>query len=441
MSTVQGRQAHPPTDPGSPAKGPDARRFHFRQLLAASVGHTLEWFDWYVYAMLVVYFSPQFFPETDNTLVPLLGAMAIFAVGFFARPMGGLVIGMLADRFGRKATLSATIIGMGVGSLMIGLAPTYAQVGVLAPAILVIARLLQGASAGGEYAAGSAFLIESAPQGRRGFFSSFFYIAATVANLTAIVVAAVLANTLSTEDMESWGWRLPFIAGALATIGGYLIRRHASETLEEAPAGETRKKVGMFDFFREHPKQALQVFGLTAAPALVFYIWSSFLPTYASITVDLDVKIGLVTGSISLAVFLVLQPLFGLLSDKVGRKPLLIVFGLFFVFGTVPLLNSLTGSFTSLLIVQMTGLVFIALWSSISSAIASELFPARLRGSGIGFPYALAVALFGGTGPYIATWLVDINRIELFGWYVTVVAVISTVVFLRLPETAHKPLQ
>ena len=150
MSTVQGRQAHPPTDPGSPAKGPDARRFHFRQLLAASVGHTLEWFDWYVYAMLVVYFSPQFFPETDNTLVPLLGAMAIFAVGFFARPMGGLVIGMLADRFGRKATLSATIIGMGVGSLMIGLAPTYAQVGVLAPAILVIARLLQGASAGGE---------------------------------------------------------------------------------------------------------------------------------------------------------------------------------------------------------------------------------------------------------------------------------------------------
>ncbi len=197
----------------------------------------MEWFDWYVYAMLVVYFSPQFFPETDNSLVPLLGAMAIFAVGFFARPMGGLVIGMLADKFGRKATLSATIIGMGVGSLMIGVAPTYAQVGILAPpAILVLARLLQGASAGGEYAAGSAFLIESAPEGRRGFFSSFFYVGATLANLTAIVVSAILANTLSTENMESWGgWRLPFIAGALATVGGYWIRRHAVETLEEAP--------------------------------------------------------------------------------------------------------------------------------------------------------------------------------------------------------------
>ncbi|MEV8194965.1 MULTISPECIES: MFS transporter [Rhodococcus] len=442
VATAHSDESMEPTSspPTPPAQGTTAKKFHLRQLLAALVGHTLEWFDWYVYAMLVVYFSPQFFPETDNSLVPLLGAMAIFAVGFFARPMGGLVIGMLADKFGRKATLSATIIGMGVGSLMIGVAPTYAQVGILAPAILVLARLLQGASAGGEYAAGSAFLIESAPEGRRGFFSSFFYVGATLANLTAIVVSAILANTLSTENMESWGWRLPFIAGALATVGGYWIRRHAVETLEEAPAGEVRRKVGMFDFFREHPKQALQIFGLTAAPALVFYIWSSFLPTYANITVGLDVKVGLVTGSISLAVFLVLQPLFGLLSDKIGRKPLLIVFGLFFVFGTVPLLNNLTGSFTSLLIVQLTGLVFIALWSSISSAIASELFPARLRGSGIGFPYALAVALFGGTGPYVATWMVDSGNIGLFGWYVTIVAVVSTLVFVRLPETAHKPL-
>lgn len=422
-------------------QGTTVKKLHLKQLAAASAGNALEWFDWYVYAMLVVYFAPQFFPDTGDSLVPLLGAMAIFAVGFFARPVGGLVIGMLADKFGRKAMLSSTVIGMGVGSLIIGLAPTYAQVGIIAPMILVFARLLQGASAGGEYAAGSAFLIESAPEGRRGLFSSFFYVSATLANLTAIIVSAVLANTLSTADMESWGWRLPFIAGALAAVAGYWIRTHAEETLKAEPADGKRKKVRMFDFFREHPKQAFQIFGLTAAPALVFYIWTSYLPTYARITVGLDIKVGLITGSISLAVFLVLQPLFGLLSDKIGRKPMLIVFGLFFVFGTVPLLNSLTGSFTSLLIVQLTGLIFIALWSSISSAIASELFPTRLRSSGIGFPYALAVALFGGTGPYVATWMVDNGNIGFFGWYVTAIAVISTLVFFRLPETAHKTLQ
>ncbi|MGB3697788.1 MAG: MFS transporter [Gordonia sp. (in: high G+C Gram-positive bacteria)] len=443
MSSVQ----PPPTSSlesaasAQPTGADGIQRSHIRQLLAASAGNALEWFDWYSYALLVVYFSPLFFPDTGDKMVPLLGAMAIFAVGFFARPIGGLVIGMLADKFGRKAMLSSTVIGMGVGSLVIGISPTYAQVGVIAPMLLVVARLLQGASAGGEYAAGSAFLIESAPEGRRGFFSSFFYISATLANLTAIVFAAVLANTLSSDAMASWGWRIPFVVGALAAVVGYWIRHHAEETLDNESSDEVgRKKVGMFDFMREHPKQALQIFGLTAAPALVFYIWTSYLPTYASITVDFDIKKGLITGAISLAVFLLLQPLFGLLSDRVGRRPMLIAFGLFFVFGTVPLLNSLTASFTSMLIVQITGLFFIAMWSSISSAIAAELFPARLRSSGIGFPYALAVALFGGTGPYVATWLVDRGQVEMFGWYVVVVAVLSTLVFIRLPETAHKPL-
>lgn len=423
----------------SPTKG---RSYRVKQLAAASVGNAVEWFDWYVYSMLAAYFATQFFPAGGDSLVPLLSTLAIFAVGFFARPLGGLLIGLAADRYGRRRVLSLTIVGMGVGSLMIGLAPTYAQVGIAAPIILLVARLIQGASAGGEYAAGSAFLIESAPEGKRGLFSSFFYISATAANLLAIGISALLANTLDAQSMATWGWRIPFILGSVAAVVGMWVRKHAEETLPELEKSPTNKvRVGMFDFFREHPRQALQIFGLTAAPALAFYVWTAYLPTYASITVGFDLKRGLLTGVISLAIFLVLQPVFGALSDKIGRKPFLLTFGLFFTVGTVPLLSSLQPSFESLLFVQVIGLVFIACWSSVSSAVASELFPARLRSSGIGFPYAAAVALFGGTGPYVATYLVSAGNAGYFAWYVAAIALISTVVFALMPETAHRALR
>ncbi|WP_245154145.1 MFS transporter [Rhodococcus sp. 1R11] len=414
-----------------------------RQLVAVSVGNAVEWFDWYIYSILAIYFAGQFFPKTsEDSLVPLLSTLAIFAVGFFARPVGGLVIGVLADRFGRRRALSGTIVGMGIGSLMIGAVPTYEQIGIAAPIILLIARIIQGASAGGEYAAGSAFVVESAPPGRRGLFSSVLYISATTANLTAIGLSALLATTLSSEDMTSWGWRIPFIFGSVAAMVGLWVRRHAQETLHEDVIDKPKSaRVGMFDFFREHPKAALQIFGLTAAPALVFYVWTAYLPTYASITVGFDVKKGLITGVISLTIFLLALPLFGALSDRVGRKPLLIAFGLFFTIATIPLLSSLQPTMGSLLFVQITGLLFIAAWASISAAIVSELFPSRLRSSGIGFPYALAVAVFGGTGPYLATWLVEIGHAERFGWYIASVAAVSTAVYLFLPETAKAPLK
>jgi MHS family alpha-ketoglutarate permease-like MFS transporter len=232
------------------------------------------------------------------------------------------------------------------------------------------------------------------------------------------------------------------LIGSVAAIVGLWVRMHAAETLEDDAIDKSKGgRVGMFDFFREHPKQALQIFGLTAAPALVFYVWTAYLPTYASITVGFDLKKGLATGVISLAVFLLLQPVFGMLSDRIGRKPMLLTFGLFFVFATVPLLGSLQPTFTSLLFVQLTGLCFVAAWSSISSAVAAELFPARLRSSGIGFPYALAVAIFGGTGPYVATYLVDIGHVASFGWYVVAIAAVSTAVYAFLPETARRPLR
>ncbi|OZF26121.1 MFS transporter [Rhodococcus sp. 14-2483-1-2] len=423
------------------SSGQDQRSVRRRQLSAAFVGNVVEWFDWYVYSILAVYFSTQFFPKTTgSSLVPLLATLAIFAAGFFARPLGGLLFGALADRFGRKRVLSATIVGMGAGSLMIGLAPTYAQAGLLAPAILLLARIVQGLSAGGEYAAGSAFLVEAAPDRRRGLYSSFFYVSATTANLAAIGLSALLSNVLSDESMSSWGWRIPFLVGSVGAVVGLWVRKHAEETLTDAST-EKRRRRGYFDFLRQHPRESFLVFGLTAGPVLVFYTFTSYLPTYANITVGFDLKYGLVTGAVALAWFLALQPIFGMLSDRIGRKPMLFAFGVFFIVGTVPLLGSLRSSFVSVLLVQMLGLTFIACWSSISSAVVAELFPAHIRGSGIGFPYALAVAVFGGTGPYIATWLVGQDQTQMFGWYISVVVLFSTVAFFFLPETARSPLR
>ena len=413
-----------------------------RQLAAATVGNIVEWFDWYVYSMLALYFSSQFFPKTGDPVVPLLSAMAIFAVGFFMRPLGGLLGGMVADRLGRKKALTATVMLMGVGSLMVALAPTYDQVGVLSPIVLVLARLLQGLSTGGEFAASSTFLVESAPEGRRGFFSSFLYIGATLGNVVAIASVALLVAGLPDDAMHEWGWRVPFAIGTLGAVAGLFIRRFAEETLAvngdadpSVQAGVRAARPSAFEFMRTHPKECLLVFGINAAPTLFFYVFSSYLPTYAHITVGFDMKNALFVGLISLSYFAVLQPLMGLLSDRIGRKPLLLVFGGGFTVLTIPLLNALQDSFLSLLLIQMAALTLLACYTSITSAVMCELFPARIRAAGIGLPYALGVALVGGTGPYVATWLADAKMIDAFGWYLTILAAITTAVFLRLKES------
>ncbi len=418
-----------------------------KQLLAASVGNAVEWFDWYIYSILAIYFSTQFFPaDAESSLVPLLGTMAVFAVGFFARPLGGLLIGYLADRFGRKRILVLTVLGMGAGSLMIAFSPTYAQIGVFAPLILVVARLVQGLSAGGEYAASSAFLVESAPTGKRGFYSSFFYISATSANLLAIGIAALLTQLLPAEDMRSWGWRIPFVVGAVAALIALWVRSHAAETLHEdqiAAASASRggaERVRLFSFLKHHPKSVFFVFGMTASSAIVFYIWTGFLPTYANIAVGFDVTQGLSASLISLTWFLVLQPVMGALSDRFGRKPFLIAFGVFFTVATVPLLGSLNDSFASFLAVQLLGVTFIAAATSIVQAVFSELFPRTLRSAGIGFPYAVSVALFGGTAPYVATWMASQGNIGGFAWYVAGISLVSLIIMCFVPETYKKEL-
>ncbi|MFJ8648849.1 MFS transporter [Streptomyces sp. NPDC093546] len=428
------------TSTSAPARpGPGHRPA--RQLLAASVGNAVEWYDWYAYTFLATYIAGQIFPKgAETSLVPLLATFAVFAVGFFMRPVGGLLMGAVADRHGRRAALTVTILLMGGSSLLVGLTPTYAAAGLAAPVILVAARLLQGLSVGGEFAASSTFLVESAGPGRRGLFSSFQYVSTTVGQLTASGIAAVLVSTLGAGAMESWGWRVPFLLGAALSLVGFWIRRGAHETL--APGADdrgTRPRPGLFDALRHHPRASLLICGITAGGTLAYYTWTSYLPTYAELNAGVSKADALLAGTLSLGFFALLQPLGGLLSDRYGRKPLLLFFGVGFAVLSVPLLRSISG-FGTLLLVQCAGMVLLTGFTSISAAVNAEIFPARVRAAGIGFPYSLTVALFGGTAPYVGTLFKDLDRPGLFPWYVSALCLLSAVVYLRLPESAHKEL-
>jgi MHS family alpha-ketoglutarate permease-like MFS transporter len=411
-----------------------------RQLLAASVGNAVEWYDWYAYTFLATYIAAQVFPKSaDNSLVPLLSTFAVFAVGFFMRPVGGLLMGAVADRHGRRAALTVTILLMGGSSLLVGLTPTYAAVGVLAPVVLVLARLLQGLSVGGEFAASTTFLVESAGPGRRGLFSSFQYVSTTVGQLVASAVATVLVDTLSDGQMNGWGWRVPFVLGAVLSLVGFWIRQGAQET--RSAEQQQAPRPGLFEALRRHPRESLLIGGITAGGTIAYYTWTSYLPTYAELNAGVEKSDALLAGTISLAFFALLQPLGGLLSDRFGRRPLLLFFGLGFALLAVPLLHVLSDSFAVLLLVQCAGMVLLTGFTSISAAVNAEIFPPRVRAAGIGFPYSLTVALFGGTAPYVGTLFKEQGHAGLFPWYVAVICLVSSVVYLRLPETAHAPLR
>jgi MHS family alpha-ketoglutarate permease-like MFS transporter len=413
-----------------------------RQLIAAAVGNVVEWYDWAVYSMAAVFFSVHFFPSTsENSLVPLLATLGVFAVGFFMRPIGGLFIGYLADLHGRKRALSLTIVLMGIGSLVIGLTPSYESIGVFAPILLVLARLLQGLSTGGEYTAAATFMVESAPSGKRGFFSSFLYVGALIGNLLAIGVISALLFGLGEDAMRDWAWRLVFIFGSVASIVGFLIRKYAHEThvlkAESTSDLTASARPRMFDFLRSHPRECLTIVGLNLAAAAIYYVWTSFLPTYAKLTTGFDLSQGYLVSAISLAYFIAIQPIAGSISDRFGRKPVLIVFAGGFALAVIPMLNFVGNSFVSLLVVQLLGFTLLAGWTATSAAVMVELFPARIRATGIGFPYAMTVAVFGGTAPYFVTWLIARDLTTWVGIYLAVLALVSLICIACMKETSR----
>ncbi|MFH8346437.1 MFS transporter [Streptomyces sp. NPDC018045] len=435
---TRAEQAEDVTEAGAPDGAP-RKVSQARQLAAASVGNAVEWYDWYAYSFLAVYIADRVFPRgTGNSLVPLLSTFAVFAVGFFMRPVGGLLMGAVADRRGRRTALTLTILLMGGGSLLVAVTPTYAAAGVFAPVVLVVARLVQGLSVGGEFAASTTFLVESAGPGRRGLFSSFQYVSTTAGQLLASGTAALLASVLTDGQMGQWGWRVVFLLGAVFSLLGLWIRSGARETRSEEQRAAARP--GLFEALRRHPRQSLLICGITAGGTLAYYTWTTYLPTYAQVNAGFDKSEALTAGTLSLLFFALLQPLGGLLSDRVGRKPLLLGFALGFAVLAVPLLHLVTDAFWSLLLVQCAGMVLLTGYTAVAAAVNAEVFPARVRAAGIGFPYSLTVALFGGTAPYVGTWFKQAGHPDLFPWYVSALCLVSFVVYLTLPETAKQKL-
>ncbi|MEU3529463.1 MFS transporter [Streptomyces sp. NPDC038707] len=419
-----------------PAAAPPRTR-HWLQLLSGGVGHTVESHDWYVYTFLAVYFADDVFPKSSgDPLVPLLNSFAIFAVAFAARPVGAVVMGAYADRFGRRSALLVTIVLMGLGSLLIGLTPGYATAGPLAPAVLVVARLLQGFSLGGEYGAAVTFLVESAGPRRKALFGSFQYVASSAGHIMA-GLSTLGAVWISGDGMDRWGWRLPFLWGAVLCLAGLVIRRTAQETFRPEPGDSgTKARSGAFAALRHHPRRALLVVGLTTGGTVSFYTWTTFLPAYATVNADADKESAVLAGTLSLIFFGLIQPLGGLLGDRVGARRMMIAFGASAAVLTVPLLAALSSSFWSVLVVQCAGMFLLTAYTSVAGTVNAQLFPRELRGRGIGLPYAGAVALFGGTAPYMGTWLKSVGDGGMFPWYVGILCAVTGVAAMCLPRAS-----
>ncbi|TQR66370.1 MFS transporter [Acinetobacter sp. RF15A] len=407
-------------------------------ILAGTVGNAIEWFDWTIYATFAVFFAKQFFPSDDPT-ASLLATFAIFAVGFFMRPLGGIVLGIFSDRYGRKAALAATIIMMAGGSLMIGLSPTYESIGIFAPIILVLARLLQGLSLGGEFASAATYLSEMAPKHKRGFYSSFMFFSSAIGILMASGLAWALTSALTETQMSEYGWRIPFILGAIGGLVGMWIRKSVPDS--EMTHKKESVKNPLAVLIKRHPKETLRIVGISILTTFAFYIFVVYVPTYAIKVLGAEPQTAFAANTVGLIIFMLCQPVFGWLSDKIGRKPQLIVFAAGYLVFFYPIIKWMDGTFASILLVELFGLVLYALYTAIGPAVMSEQFPTEVRAVGIGAPYNLMVALLGGTTPYVLTWLQSIGKQDYFYFMVLVGALLTLITFIKMPETAGKGLE
>jgi MHS family alpha-ketoglutarate permease-like MFS transporter len=415
-----------------------ARRL--RSIVSGSIGNLVEWYDWYIYSAFTLYFAPVFFPKASPT-AQLLSSAAIFAVGFLMRPLGGWLMGSYADRHGRKAALLLSVWLMCGGSLLIALTPGYDRIGLAAPALLVLARLLQGISVGGEYGTSATYLSEMADAKHRGFYSSFQYVTLLAGQLLALLVQLGLQHLLTPAELQSWGWRVPFVLGAGAAVVALYLRRQMEETQdfrkqaagEAAPAAEE----GRVRALLRHPREVLTVIGMTLGGTLVFYTFTTYAQKFLVNTAGFSKEQSTLISFGALAVALVLQPLMGALSDCVGRRPVLLFFGVGAVLGTVPLLTLLshTTSTWGALGLLVVAMVILSGYTSINAVVKAELFPAHIRALGVGLPYALTLAIFGGSAEYLALQFKSWGNEPAYYWYVTAAAAISLVVYWRMADT------
>jgi MFS transporter, MHS family, alpha-ketoglutarate permease len=406
-------------------------------IVGASSGNLVEWFDFYIYSFCALYFAPAFFPS-GNTTTQLLNTAGVFAAGFLMRPIGGWLFGRIADRHGRRTAMMISVLMMCGGSLVIAALPTYAQIGALAPALLLIARLFQGLSVGGEYGTSATYMSEVALKGRRGFFASFQYVTLIGGQLCALLVLVILQQTLSTEELKAWGWRIPFVVGAAAALVSLYLRKSLDET--STSASRDKKDAGTIRGVWQHKGAFLTVVGFTAGGSLIFYTFTTYMQKYLVNTAGMHAKTASNVMTCALLVYMLLQPVFGALSDKIGRRMSMILFGALSVLGTVPLMHALKDVSSP---VAAFGLIVVALaivsfYTSISGLIKAEMFPPEVRAMGVGLSYAVANAIFGGSAEYVALWFKSIGSESTFYWYVTALCAVSLIVSWRMRDPSKE---
>jgi MHS family alpha-ketoglutarate permease-like MFS transporter len=414
----------------------DMRR-RLKAIFIGSVGNLVEWYDFYAFAAFALYFASAFFPSND-AVVQQLNAATLFAVGFVVRPLGGWLFGHLADRHGRRLSLTVSVLLMCFGSLVIAVTPTFASIGYWAPALLAFARIVQGLSLGGEYGASATYLTEVADPKRRGFYSSFQYVTLIGGQLTAILVLLLLQNLfLSPEELKAWGWRIPFVIGALLAVISAVMRRTLHETEQFVEAKKSVRQMNLWRGLMRYPREVALVVGLTAGGTAAFYTFTTYMQTFVKLSVGLNDQqtTYIIAGSLIFATFL--QPVYGALSDKIGRKPLLIFFGVAGTLLTVPLITALqqTKSPVTAFLLISAAWIFVAGYTSINAVVKAELFPTSFRATGVGVPYALTVSIFGGTAPVVALWFKQMGHETWFYWYLSGMILISLLVYLTMRDT------
>ena len=405
-------------------------------IFSGSIGNLVEYFDWAIYAAFALYFAPVFFPEGDQT-AQLMNSAAIFAAGFVCRPLGGWFMGRLADRHGRKSALLLSVSLMCLGSLIIACTPVYAVIGHWAPALLLFARLLQGFSIGGEYGSSATYLSEMATPDRRGYFSSFQYVTIVLGQLLALTLLMALQKWfLTSDELHQWGWRIPFIFGGMLSVVALGLRGRMAETNAFVEQNAYFKGHATLAELRKHPKAVLTVVGLTAGGTVSYYTLTVYMQKFLVNTTGFSKGDATLISLFALFLFMLAQPFFGLISDRIGRRFMLIWFGLGASIFTVPIFTLLSQpqSFFSALGLYCFALLILSGYSSVNAIVKAELFPVHIRALGVGFPYALTVSIFGGTAEYLALWLKSIGHAEWYAYYVSACAALSLIVSIMMKE-------
>ncbi|MEJ0095325.1 MAG: MFS transporter [Methylocella sp.] len=408
-----------------------------KAVLIGSIGNLIEWYDIYAYSAFALYFAGAFFPQADP-VAQQLAAASLFAAAFLVRPLGSALFGYFADRHGRRNALTGSVLLMCLGSLLIAATPAYATIGVAAPVVLAVARLMQSLSQGGEYGSGATYLSEVSHPNRRGFYSGVWYMTLIGGQLLAILVLLALQRLfLTPEELKAWGWRIPFAIGALLSIAAFYVRRDMPETDLFLAAEAAAKRENPWAILARNWNAMALVVGITIGGTSAFYTYTTYMQKFLKLSVGLnDSQTTLITAG-SLLFAIILQPLYGALSDKIGRKPLLIGFGVLGTVGTLPLLTTLQHTQSPLIafLLICAAWAIVSGYTSIAAIVKAELFPTAIRAMGVGIPYALTVAIFGGSIDWVALAFKNGGWETGFYWYATACIFISLICYIFMRET------